>query len=251
MTSKDREEYENFIYDTMAILDPSEENTLIYKNKFSKMDDKQFETWLKKFLKDDDANFTLEIIPYRRELELKNIQKAADKIGVPLLEKVALPFENPDGETLWTATEVPVMYINIKRVQQMIAKKNAMSTSIESRDSKTGQVTGDDKNARNSDVENISLIAINADETLKEMIGPRADNLVAKADMLKKIAKDGYVSNKDYNIHPFDKTAINTMDVYFLAAGIKTDLVTDGMLIKRTVVNQNRDITSMSQKYIK
>lgn len=251
MTSKDRKEYENFIYDMMNTLDPTEENTMIYRKKFSSMTDKEFEKWLKEFFNNEDANFTMEAVPYKREIELKNIKKAANKIGVPLLEKVALPFENPDGDVVWTATEVPVMYINVKRVQQMVAKKNAMSTSIEMRDSKSGQVTGDDKNARNSDVENISLIAINADETLKEMVGPRSDNLVAKAEMLKKIAKDGYVSNKDYKINKFDKTAINTMDIYFLAAGVKTDLVTDGLLLKRTVLNQNKDKTSISQKYVK
>lgn len=251
MTSKDRKEYENFIYDIMNTLDPTEENSIIYRKKFSSMNDKKFENWLRNFLNDEDSNFTLEIVPYKRELSLKNIEKAANKIGVPLLEKVALPFENPEGDVVWTATEVPVIYINIKRVQQMIAKKNAMSTSIEMRDSKSGQVTGDDKNARNSDVENIALIAINADETLKEMVGPRSDNLVAKAEMLKKIAKDGYVSNQDYKINNFDKIAINTMDVYFLAAGIKTNLVTDGLMIKRTYMNQNKDKTSISRKYIK
>lgn len=251
MTSKDRKEYESFIYDMITTLDPTEENTMVYKNKFSKMNDREFEKWLKSFLNNEDDNFTLEIVPYKREIELKNIKKAAKKMGVPLNEKVALPFENPDGEVVWTTTEVPVMYVNIKRVQQMIAKKNAMSTSIEMRDSKSGQVTGDDKNARNSDVENISLIAINADETLKEMIGPRSDNLPAKAEMLKKIAKDGYVSNKDYTIRKFDKTAINTMDIYFLSAGIKTDLVTDGLILKRTVINRNKDKTSISQKYVK
>lgn len=251
MTSKDRKEYENFIYDIMNTLDPTEENSIIYRKKFSSMNDKEFENWLRNFLNDEDSNFTLEIVPYKRELSLKNIEKAANKIGVPLLEKVALPFENPEGDAVWTATEVPVIYINIKRVQQMIAKKNAMSTSIEMRDSKSGQVTGDDKNARSSDVENIALIAINADETLKEMVGPRSDNLVAKAEMLKKIAKDGYVSNQDYKINNFDKIAINTMDVYFLAAGIKTNLVTDGLMIKRTYMNQNKDKTSISRKYIK
>jgi hypothetical protein len=251
MTSKERKEYENFIYDQMNTLEPSEENTMRYRQMFSKMDDKEFEKWLKNFFNNKDANFTIETIPYKRELELKNIVKTAKKMGVPLLEKVALPFENPEGEVVWTATEVPVMYINIKRVQQMIAKKNAMSTSIEMRDSKSGQVTGGDKNARSSDVENIALIAINADETLKEMIGPRSDNLVAKAEMLKKIAKDGYVSNKDYKINKFDKIAINTMDVYFLAAGIKTNLVTDGLILKRTLINQNKDKTSISRKYVK
>lgn len=251
MTSKDRKEYENFIYDIMNTLDPTEENSMRYQNLFSDMNDKEFEKWIKDFLKDDDKNFTLEIVPYKRELELKNIEKAANKIGVPLLERVALPFENPEGEIVWTKNPVPVLYINIKRVQQMVAKKNAMSTSIEMRDSKSGQVTGDDKNARNSDVENIGLIAIGADETLREMVGPRSDNLVAKAEMLKKIAKDGYVSNKDYKINKFDKIAINTMDVYFLAAGIKTDLVTDGLILKRTIVNQNKDKTSVSKKYVK
>lgn len=66
--------------------------------------------------------------------------------------------------------------------------------------------------------------------------------------MLNKINTDGYVSLKDLPKQKSEKVALNTLDVYFTSAMVKTDLVTDGLLLKRTLQG-NRDVTSVSGKY--
>lgn len=54
---------------------------------------------------------------------------------------------------------VPVGYCHVKRTQQTVAKKNGLSTTADARSSLTGQVSGADKNGRESDLETPCLSA--------------------------------------------------------------------------------------------
>lgn len=149
MDKSKRKAIEKLIYDTFNLLDKSGANAAKYKNLFSKMSDTQFEKHMKDFLYDDSQNFYLEVEAFKREPKMDDIKEAADYLGVPLFETVALPFVTMDKNNIvTTAVPVPVGYLHMKRVQQMIAKKNSMSIHIDKRQGKTGQVIGDDKNAR-------------------------------------------------------------------------------------------------------
>ena len=147
-----------------------------------------------------------------------------------------MPFANENKtSSAFTKYEVPVGYIHMKRMQQILTKKNSTSTDIDKRSSITGQVTGKDKNARVSDQENFALVTLGADNILKEMMGPRADDITMKQEMLAEISKKGYVSLSELNSKVENKTTLNTVDTYLLAMGIKTNLVTDGLVVKKTL----------------
>jgi len=251
MTPAKRKKMEDLIYGTFNILDKTGKNTQKYKERYSKMSNEQFDKEMKKFLNNPDAYFYLEIEPYAVEVSMKEAQKAADFLKVPLFEHVIMPFANPEGDPVVTQQPVLTGYIHIKRVQQMVSKKNSMSIHIGQRNPKTGMVSGDDKNARASDVENIALIAVGAKDSMKELIGARSDDLRAKTEMLKRIKDDGYVSLEDIPSNKTDKVALNTLDVFFTCAGLKTNLVTDGLALPRTLNNLNKDVSSISAKYNK
>ena len=244
-----RNRIEKRILDTFSILDKTGDNTAKYKQILKNMSDKELED----FLNNDDENFYLEIEAYKREPKMSDIEETADFLGVPLYEYVALPFlegEDPEDGISTTPVPVAVGYLHMKRVQQMLNKKNSMSIHVNKRQGKTGQVIGSDKNSRVSDVENINLIVAGLTETMKEFNGPRADNLKAKAEMANAISTNGFVSQKDYSNNKKDKVALNTLDVFFTAAMIKTDLITDGLLLPRTL-EQKKDNGSISMKYRK
>lgn len=248
ITPAKRKQMEELVYKTFDILDKTGKNTAKYKERYSKMSNEQFSKEMTKFLNNPDAYFYLEIEPYQVEVSMKEAQKAADFLGVPLFEHVVMPFANPEGEPVVTQEPVLVGYIHTKRVQQMVSKKNSMSIHIGQRNPKTGMVTGDDKNARASDVENIALIAVGAKESMKELIGARSDDLPAKTEMLKRIKDDGVVSLQDIPSNKTDKTSLNTLDVLFTCAGLKTDLITEGLALPRTLKNLNRDVSSLASK---
>ena len=78
----------------------------------------------------------------------------------------------------------------------------------------------------NSDAETYSLAATGADYALKELMGPRADDTKAKAQMYDAIASNGYVSLAEIQNDKYSKTALNSMEIYFIMQGLTTNLVT-------------------------
>ena len=49
--------------------------------------------------------------------------------------------------------------------------------------------------------------------------------------MTKQILEKGYVSQEDIPNDPRNKTTLNLVDVYFLGAGIKSNLITDNLML--------------------
>lgn len=234
--SKKRKEMENLIYNVFDALDPSGVNTIRYKDLFKNMSDSQFDNFFKNLFKEDDEYLILDVSDYDKDLKIEHVEKAAKILGVPLFEKVVLPFVNNDTENpVISKYEVPVGYIHIKRVQQILSKKNTTSTEISSRSALTGQVVGKDKNAKESDQENFALVTLGANDTLREFMGPRSDDMVMKNEMYSNISQKGYVSLDTLTNDVKNKTTLNTLDVYLISMGIKSDLVTEGMILKKTL----------------
>lgn len=224
-----RKKFMDHLSKTLDILDPSGQNSRNYQDFFETMSDQEFDTYIKRFFKDEKANIYLEIVEYDRDLKIENIQKCADYMKVPLLERVAYPYLNGStDDVIVSPYPVPVGYIHEKRLQQTLMKKSAGSTKIQKRSPLTGQVTAEDKNARNSDLESYSLAAVGANAALTEFMDPRADNEKAKQQMYNDISKNGFVSLQDLDLYdPRNKVALNTFNTYYLLMGITSNLVVD------------------------
>lgn len=215
--------YLDMFFDT---LDPSGANSKLYHEKFDKMSDTQFDVYMKRFLNDEKQNLYLEIVEYERDLTIENVEECAKKIGVPLFERIAMPYLTGDKNNVVVSKEpCPVGYIHEKRMPQTLMKKSHASIKLDKRNPKTGQVVGDDKNARNSDSEVYSLATLGAYNFLKESMSARADDMKAKNEMYSEIAKNGYVSLENVSDDPYDKIALNTFDMYFLMQGLRTNMV--------------------------
>ena len=227
MAIKDRRKvFMDYLDSIMNTLDPSGANSKLYHDKFDKMTDNQFDSYIKRFFADDKQNFYLEIVEYERDLTMENINACAEMMGVPLYERIALPYLTNDKENVVVSKgKVPVGYIHEKRMPQTLMKKSNASIKIEKRNPKTGQVVGEDKNARNSDSEVYSLATLGAMKALSEFMGSRADDMRSKNEMYAAIAKNGYVSLEDLTDDVRDKVALNTFDTYFLMQGLRTNMI--------------------------
>lgn len=235
ITREKRHKMEKLIFDVFKALDPSGVNSNKYMTFFSTMNDTQFDTFFKRLFKSEDF-LTLDIVDYERSLKIENIEKAAKVLNIPLFEKLHMPHINMDKKrVIVTKYAVPVGYVNIKRVQQILNKKNGLSTSIDKRSSITGQVTGADKNGRESDLENSMLVSLGATNILKELNGPRADDHVMKREMINSINTKGYVDLEELTDDPANKTTLNTVNMFLLGMGISSDLVTKGLMLKNTI----------------
>lgn len=240
ITSEKRKKMEKTIYETFNALDNTGRNAKRYKQIFSNMSDKQFDSFFKELFADDTAYLPLTIIDYEINLKLKNINDAAKVLNIPLFEKVASPHYTMDKDNVIVSKEpVPVGYCHVKRTQQTVAKKNGLSTSTDQRSALTGQVTGKDKNGRESDLENSMLVSLGMTNVLKELNGPRADDLVMKQQMYTAINNKGYVTLDDMESDPANKTTLNTVNTYLLGMGLNSDLVTKGLMLNKTLKEES------------
>ena len=230
-----RKEIEQLIYDVFDAIDPSGTNTQKYRSHFEGMSDTEFEKFMKSFLKNDEEQFILDIVEFEHDLSMDKCEKAAKVLGIPLMEYVYMPWLTMDKENVVVSKEKCLVgYINVKRPQQMVHKKNGISISNTKISALTNQVVDHDKNARDSDIEASMLVALGANEILKELHGPRADDPVMKREMNQSIATKGYVSLEDLTNSPTNKVTLNTINTFLLSMGLKSDIVTDSYILPKT-----------------
>ena len=227
MKNKKLEEACKLILTVISALDPTEKNTDHYKEFFASKKEEDLLKWFKKFLNNPDDNFYIEVLPYVNEPGFNEIKKAAKILQIPLEEYVTFPAQG--GIT--TQYPVPVGYLQVKRQQQIVAKKNSFASNIRQRNSKTGQVVGASKAARESDMDSYTLQTLGAKNVLRELMGSRADDMTAKNQLYSQLAMQGYSSLSEIESDPTEKIALRTVDMLYLCAGVKTDLITSDLTL--------------------
>jgi len=236
ITDAKRKKMEDLIYKFFDAIDKSGTNTKKYKELFKPMTNAQFDKWFKEFFADENAYLILDICEFENTVTLDDVEKAAKVLGIPLFEDVYMPHLTMDKHhVVCTKEPVPVGYLNIKRTQQTVSKKNGLSTEISKRSALTNQVTGTDKNGRQSDLENSMLVSLGMENTLRELNGPRADDMTMKQQMLQDIAVNGFVRLQDLESDVENKTTLNTVNVYLLGMGLNSDLVTTGLMTNKEI----------------
>lgn len=216
------------VVDLLDILDPSGDSGKIFTERFKKLNDKEFVEYMNWWTSDEARDrIQLYVLEFEKTVSVDSIIDAAEFIKVPLYEYVACPDLNGSSEDAVTCTPepVPVGYIQPKRMPQTVIKKSTGSLSASKRNPKTGQVSGDDKNARNSDVETYSMISMGADAALREFMGPRGDDVNAASHMAQLIERNGYFSLDQLEDDRRNKQSINTLDTYFHLQGFMTNIV--------------------------
>lgn len=227
----DRLKAERKIYGTFDILDPSGANTDFWKAKLAKMSDKQFKDYIA-----TDFPFYLQVQVFK-EPDMNMIYKVLDFLGVPAEEEIFMPYKYKDPKTgrPIRSKKCLVLYIPMKRMKQMIIKKNGMSINTDSRDMKTGLLTGDDKNGKESDREMESLAVYGMTATIREFSRARADSMNDKAVMNNIISNLGQVSYADLPNDKTDSLSKNLLNSYFIGAQLKTNLISDDYYLPKTL----------------
>ena len=228
---------ERLIDEVMDILDNSGRNTDFWKEEFSKMSDAQFKSYIS-----NDFPFYFQTGAFK-EPSMKQIVQALDKINVPLLERLYMPYKYKDknGRPMKTK-ECLVVYLPIKRMKQLLTKKNGMSISTKTRDMKTGLLTGIDKNGKESDREFESLAICGLDNSIKEFSRSRADSMNDKSVMNNTINNLGQVYLKDLPDDPTDSLSKNLLSTYFIGAQLYTNLVNEDYMTPYTMSLKQKKI---------
>lgn len=229
--NKQRKEAEELVYKVLDAADKSHTNSDYYRGIFSKMSDEDFMEFCKRRLP-----FRFHFETFHNEPKMYDIIEAFKVLKKPLLERVKLPYVyvNSKGEPVETQ-ECMVIYIHLKRMKQMLTKKNHTSIHINQRDMKTGLLISDDKGGKETDREFESLATMGLDYTIDEFARSRADAMEAKAQMQNAILNKGYVSDDDITLAHTDSIAKNLFNVYLIGAHIHSNLIDTGYLNPATI----------------
>ena len=214
---------EKKIYELMNTLDSTGYNTNAYRDMFSKMSNAEFTKYMEDLRDKPDVNLYFEISSLDDKNGYPNMKKIigiAKKFNVPLTEYVMFPHTNPDDldNPSVSATKLPVLVIPIRRLQQFLSKKNKSSADIHQTNLITGQVIGESKSASLNDTQTIALVTTGQLNSVTEFLGPRADDVVSKLQMLKQIEEHGEVSLDNLTIKTSNKQAYSTMNMFLKGA---------------------------------
>lgn len=234
---KARKQVEALIYQVMDKLDHTEQNSSFWKAKFAKMSDTEFLSFFKQ-----DFSMKFQIKLFEIEPKMDDIISALKILNVPLMEDINFGFlyKNKDGVPVETLHEALVVYSNMKKVKQFIAKKNSMSTNISKRDMKSGFLMDVDKNGNTSNREMECLAVMGCTETMRELSTYRADAMEAKSQFYNQINTLGMVSQKDVDVNIDDSLSRNLLNTYLLGAHINSNLVNEDDYLPITLKQRTR-----------
>lgn len=219
--TKVRSVYENHVYKLFDRLDPTGYNTAKLKKFFTHLSDKEFIQYALKCIKQDDLIFSLEIDELNDKLTLAELEDIANENDIKLEEYIFMPYRNPNGKPMVSLTRCPVLYCQIRRFfQQILQHKNSIASKNDKINPLTGQVINEDKTASTTNIQTYGLTVLNQKNTLKELLGPRADDSVSKADMMSQIENSGVYRMSNSVILTENKQAMKTAETFAKAAGI-------------------------------
>ena len=229
-----RQQAEELIYKIYDTVDPSKTNSDYYRKLFATMSDADFTKFCKRRLPFRFHNSVFKVEP-----KMYDIIDAFKVLNKPLLEKVKLPYvyKNSKGEPVETQ-ECMVIYIHLKRMKQMLTKKNNTAMNIEKRDMKTGRLMGEDKGGQETDREFESLAIMGLDWTIDEFARPKADAMSAISQMSNSILANGFVRDSDLQIPTDDSLGKNMLNSYLLGAHIASNLVDIDYMTPYTAKNK-------------
>jgi hypothetical protein len=239
-----RKKCEERIYKYFDILDPTGQNSEYYKKKFAKMNDKQFCEFF-----DQDFPLKFQTKIFEIDPKMTQIMSSLDYLGVPVNERVAMPFlyKNKDGKAVKTQP-VLVLYVPLKRLKQMVQKKTGFSVNISKRDYRTGLLMDTDKNGNSTDREFESLVVLGLDKTLKELATYRADAMQAKNAAYAEINNKGMLSQSEIELEDEDSISRNLISAYLIGSHLASNLVMTDLYLPRTLKKKNSGQSGLKRK---
>jgi len=234
-----RKEITELVMKTINALDKKGINGKYYKELLAGFSDAQFEKWVKDFRK-EDINFYLDVLPYKNLPTLDDITEAAKIVDCEMLQYIYFKHDGAK-EPIRSAQKVPVGYIHVKRLQQLLSKKTSYAIETNKRNQTTGQLSGTSAVGRISDEESYAFKAVGADIALKELLGPRGDNRQKRLQLYQNIERDGTVRYADLEGDIKTQGTINYFNVLIMAAGLKTDLIENSEVLRSSVEQEIRE----------
>ncbi len=189
-----RKAAESFIIRSINKLTPGSDNSSIYKDKFSKMSDKEFDTFISK-LESGEAFLPIIEPNFHGSVTVENNLKLAEELGHNFFEKIWMG-ATKDRPAYLTPIEYLVVDLPVRRASQTIVKKISVPDDNKVIDNVTAQPTGDSKGAKISYPELQVAAAMGLDNAMVELMKYRGGDINGRRAYEALISKTGTASQK-------------------------------------------------------
>lgn len=208
---------EQCINDINTIVQDGGKNEKIYREMFDKMNDKEFDDWIKSI--DHSEGYLCAIVPVLSDSKIdteRNV-KIGKKWGHNFFQRIQVPAQ---GNTPAYLTPIPYMVIDgvLRRQAQLLVKKISVPDHNKSVDEMTGAPTGDSKGSKISYPELQVLSAGDKDMTLEELMKMRGGSEKGFRLMNMQAEREGRVSLA--SIRPYADTVKSSHSLYVYLTGM-------------------------------
>lgn len=212
-----RKKVQDKILNIIKIMDPSNKNTKIYEEKFSKMDDKAFHEFM---IRIRDRTEVLPIYAANGvdHIAINNLVKAAKTIKLELFERIRM-YDQVNDIYYFTPHKLLVLKLPIRRTVQFIDHKLSVPEGDSRIDMLSGQVVKPDQAAAISEPETRVLYSHGLKSTLKELIKYRGGDVMAFAEYKRELEETG-------------KTTVERDTGTKVRSAVTIDVLYSGMLIE-------------------
>lgn len=208
-----RKEAEAEVLKYIQAIDASGQNTQLYRDKFSKMSDREFELMIDGL--ENGTERLCIVMPNfgTTKITVENNFRVADMLGYSFFQRICMPAR--DGLPAYLSPiPYPIFDLPLRRQAQLLEKKISIPQDNNSVDNLTGQVTGASKGSKISWPETEVIASMGLDKSLTELLTVRGGDAGAYNAMSALIQRHGYVNLHD--IAPYatgvkSKKALNVL----------------------------------------
>jgi len=219
-----RKAAEKIILEGVQALLPDGANTKLYTDLFKKMNNAEFDTFMKD-LKSGKA-VTYVTVPNGHKtikLDVPHMLKVGKKMGIKFHSPITYT-NNETGDAYKPPLKQAIYNVYVRRASQTLSKKMSTPKSDKKMDLATGQVTGDDASSKLTLPEIQTITSLGLKETLIELAKYRGGDIGAKNALSASLFKTGQADNDVIDQYATGVVSSKTLKAYFNAALIKTNI---------------------------
>ena len=180
---------EKWVYLYFRTLDPSGYNLRYYQELLPKLSDAEFFAWGKR-IKEGRTRLWVYAPVDEVFLKIRDIEAAAELVGIPLEEPISQYDESTDRR--YTSTHAyPILTVPVRRLKQYQMDKLSVPESDRTLNPLTGQVTKPDKSSSISISEGLGYDSKGLTTTLTEFTAVRGGRVNAYASMRRDLETTG------------------------------------------------------------
>lgn len=222
---KRRKAQEQRVHKTLRTEDPSGYNNKLMEVFFRGLDDKQFDQWMQD-LRDKKTCIPIYTPPFKVHLQLKDLIKAADDLGVKLFERIKM-WDKVGKRFFMTPNTYCVLRLPVRRLKQYLMDKISVPDNDRVINPITGQVTKPDKGSALSLPELQTMNSKDLRASMTELANVRGGNIPAYASFKAALEERGEADLNEIDLDTPVRSVVSTQ-VLIQSMMIDSNLVDTG-----------------------